>query len=209
VRSATITCAGGCVVIRHANRRVDFIHGVSPRAQVHNRNIRGPTLEQAATVCLSIRQCSRIIIPLNPATRHRALNRRGPPEIFAQGTRPSKQKFFNSPPHRTDETAQTFARAATSSSTTKAIGRPAGSPKFPTPLQQVELQFNVALEQVRKASDGQIGVTFRTPQGRKEGKDGVPLVGRTGSYRRDEGPGLTGCRGRNVHPGFYPRSTTA
>jgi hypothetical protein len=159
------------------------------------------------TVCLSIRQCSRIIIPLNPATRHRALNRRGPPEVFAEGTRPSKQKFFNSPPHRTDETAQTFARGHVVIHD-KSNWSPCWFTQFPIPLQQVELQFNAALEQVRKASDGQIGVTFRTPQGRKE-KTGSHLLVTLGRTPVTKDLDLPGAGDRNVRPGFYPRSTTA
>jgi pyruvate/2-oxoglutarate dehydrogenase complex dihydrolipoamide dehydrogenase (E3) component len=32
----------------------------------------------------------------------------------------------------------------------------------------VEIQLNVAVEQVRKFADGQVGVTFRTPEGKRE-----------------------------------------
>ena len=32
----------------------------------------------------------------------------------------------------------------------------------------VEIQLNAAIEQVRKFSDGQVGITFRTPKGKQE-----------------------------------------
>jgi pyruvate/2-oxoglutarate dehydrogenase complex dihydrolipoamide dehydrogenase (E3) component len=40
----------------------------------------------------------------------------------------------------------------------------------------VEIQLNAAIEQVRKFSDGQVGITFRTPEGKQESTGSHLLV---------------------------------
>jgi pyruvate/2-oxoglutarate dehydrogenase complex dihydrolipoamide dehydrogenase (E3) component len=66
----------------------------------------------------------------------------------------------------------------------------------------VEIQLNAAIEQVRKFSDGQVGITFPDAR-RKTGIDGIPPVGRHGACSRYQGPELTRCGRRNDRQGFY------
>jgi len=94
VRSATNTCARGCVITTQTGR---FLFMACLQVIKFTTATYGAIPRTGCTaVCL--RQCSRIIIPLNPSNPKSSTKKGGPPEVFAEGTRPPKQKFQLSHP---------------------------------------------------------------------------------------------------------------